>query len=285
LQIESLQPLILLGMHRSGTSLAVRLLGEMGLETGRWLSRDSEAVYFQRLNRRILSSVGASWTEVDPFVQAARSPEFVSAQVKRTRRDLTPGLPIPFFNPGLVDFFEREQRPAFLAGTPPTWAWKDPRTTLTFPVWVQIFPQARWLYIVRNGIDVAISLHQRALRQNKKLRNHLIRFDFHPHTLDFDFCFRLWEAYVQFVLDFQHLIPADRLLQIRYEDLLADPRLCLQDIADFVEFPVSPENFERACSRVNRSRLDNTSLANNYRDSIPRLAASPWMRRLGYTYD
>ena len=52
-QLRQSQPLIILGMHRSGTSLAVRLLTAVGIHMGSHLSRDAEAIFFQKLNRRI----------------------------------------------------------------------------------------------------------------------------------------------------------------------------------------------------------------------------------------
>ena len=38
------------------------------------------------------------------------------------------------------------------------WGWKDPRNVFTLPLWLRVFPEAKIIYIVRNGVDVAASL-------------------------------------------------------------------------------------------------------------------------------
>jgi hypothetical protein len=52
------------------------------------------------------------------------------------------------------------------------WGWKDPRNSITLPVWLKLFPDARVIHIVRNGVDVAESLYRRQQRgfQEAKIR-------------------------------------------------------------------------------------------------------------------
>ena len=79
-QLRQHQPLIVLGMHRSGTSLAVRLLTAVGIHMGYQLSRDAEAVFFQKLNRRIFRTVDVKWGYVDPLIKAMQNRSFVAEQ-------------------------------------------------------------------------------------------------------------------------------------------------------------------------------------------------------------
>jgi hypothetical protein len=284
------EPLILLGMHRSGTSLTVRLLADLGLHMGSWLSRDAEAVHFQKLNRRIYRETGSNWGRVDGLVRAMASPDFVERQVAEMRHRLYGDALLPGGLPAIAGFFGSDRRAEIERGEVAPWGWKDPRTTLTFPVWLEIFPRARWVHIVRNGVDVAISTHRRSLRQQRKPWNRLLRLDYVPATLDFDYCFHLWETYLGFVLEHKHLIPADRYLEMRYEDLLAEPEANLERLVEFATDGaagelVNAERIEAACGRVNRSRLENSRYATAYADRIPHLAASPLMQRLGYGYE
>jgi hypothetical protein len=46
------QPVIILGMHRSGTSMVSELLDQLGLFVGRELQDDHESTYFLDLNIR-----------------------------------------------------------------------------------------------------------------------------------------------------------------------------------------------------------------------------------------
>lgn len=283
--ISNMQPLILLGMHRSGTSLMVRLLRDVGVHMGHRLSRDAEDIFFQKLNRRIYNAVDVRWGYVAPLIEAMRTPRFVEQQTELMRRALFSPKHRWAPEPHIVRFFGAPLWELFRQGEVFPWGWKDPRTTLTFPIWLRIFPRARVVHIVRNGIDVAISTHRRSQKQQRRLRNRVLRFDYCPITLDFEYCFNLWEQHVSFILEQRQLIPEGQYLEMRYEDLLVAPAGQLRRIASFIDHQV-PERFLRAaCERVDQSRLDNSRYAAPYQAEIPSLAASKLMEQLGYEYD
>jgi hypothetical protein len=282
---RQMQPLILLGMHRSGTSLTVRLLADVGVHMGHRLSRDAEDVFFQKLNRRIYKAVGVRWGYVGPLIEAMDDPQFVERQTAQMRRGLFASKHLGAPEPRIVDFFGAPLWRVVQQGELVWWGWKDPRTTLTFPIWLRIFPRARVVHIVRNGIDVAISTHRRSHKQQRKFRNRVLRFDYCPVTLDFEYCFRLWEQHISFVQEHQLLIPDGQFLEIRYEDLLAAPVEQLRRITSFIGREVPEEHLVAACKRVDQSRLDNSRYAVPYQVEIPHLAASHLMRQLGYRYD
>jgi hypothetical protein len=272
-------------MHRSGTSLVTRLLAELGIHMGSWLSRDAEAVHFQRINRRIYAAAGSKWGEVDSLIQAMQSSSFVRQQAEVARRVLFQEKRFPGRRTEIERFFGRDLWSRIERNEAVTWGWKDPRTTLVFPIWLHLFPHARWVHVLRNGIDVAISLHRRSLIQRRKLRNRLIALDYSPSTLDLRYSFRLWEIYVSFVLEHQDLLPSHRLLVVRYEELLADPRTLLQSIARFAGHPVEEDRLLAACQQVDQDRLNNRARASAYRKEIPALVDTPQMQELGYSYD
>jgi hypothetical protein len=282
--LRQTQPLILLGMHRSGTSLLVRLLVDLGIHMGSWLSRDAESVHFQRLNRRIYRQTGSKWGQVDGLIDAMRSGAFIKRQAQvlprwlfERRHPLTRKTVIEgFFGPEAWEEVARQKSFA--------WGWKDPRTSLTFPIWTHLFPRARYVHVLRNGIDVAISVHRRSIRQRRKLRNYLFPLDYSPATLDFRYSFRLWEIYVSFILDQKHVIPAEQFLEVRYEELLMNPYEQLRRLADFAGHPVRGDLLQAACRRIDRGRLDNSDYAAGYQDEIPALVTTPLMRQLGYSY-
>jgi hypothetical protein len=280
-----MEPLILLGMHRSGTSLMVRLLADLGIHMGTWLSRDAESVHFQRLNRRIYRETRSRWGEVERLLSAMQSEVFVGRHAEEMRRALFQKHSFLDRRPVLEDFFGSELWPKIERGEAFPWGWKDPRTALTFPIWLQVFGQARWLHVLRNGIDVAISLHRRSEKQRLKLRNRLLpTFDYSPATLDFGYSFRLWETYVSFVLEHKDLIAPDRYLEVRYEELLAEPQVQLARVLAFMGHSVEEEALGAAARRIDRSRLDNRTYATSYSQEIPRLAGSPLMQQLAYGY-
>ncbi len=284
-QLRDMQPIILLGMHRSGTSLATRLMRDLGIHMGSWLSRDAESVFFQRLNRRIFAAADVRWGVVEPLVEAMRSDAFVERQAEAMQQALLTDRHILKRGVGVARYFGSDLWEAVRQGHSIPWGWKDPRTTITFPIWVRVFPNARLVHILRNGIDVAISTHRRSEKQQRKLRNRLFRLDYSPATLNFDYCFQLWETYVSFVLEHKDVVPPERYFEMRYEDLLKDPHDELQRLLHFAGHSVPEESLVAVCDQINQSRLDNSALAINYRDVIPSLAKSPTMQRLDYGYD
>jgi hypothetical protein len=279
-----MQPLIIIGMHRSGTSLIVRLLKDLGIHMGTWLSRDAEAVHFQKINRRIFDSVGSKWGDIDALVSGIGSEVFIQKQTDLVLNTLFPRHTVLNLNAGIVDYFGQDLWKALAEGESIFWGWKDPRTTITFPIWLRVFPQARYLHVLRNGIDVAISTHRRSQKQRQKAWKRIYPLDYSPVTLDFEYCFRLWEKHITFVLDNKSLFPPGRYLELCYEDLLANPEEKLKMISNFIEYPVQDDMLKDICGQINRGRLNNTEYARPYQGKIRRLALSPLMQQLGYSY-
>jgi hypothetical protein len=108
--------------------------------------------------------------------------------------------------------------------------------------------------------------------------------DYIPATLDFEYCFQLWEKYVLFVLEHKQFIPERNYLEIRYEDLLADPRDSLIKIMGFIGFTASDQVIHSVCEQIDRGRLDNSDYAKPYRSIIPSLVTRPMMQELDYGY-
>lgn len=134
---------VILGMHRSGTSMVAGLLKESGFFLGadadvirpdRW----NEKGYFEqwrvyRLNEHLLETAGGSWVNPPP----ARDIEGLDA-ASDIRRVLA-----HYVGKG-----------AFLI--------KDPRFCLTFPLWEPYLPgPVRIVRVLRAGSAVAASLHRR----------------------------------------------------------------------------------------------------------------------------
>src|SRR4051812_11129697 len=78
-------PVIILGMHRSGTSLVARLLDELGLFQGNELQEDHESVYFMEVNDLLLRRVGASWDNPGPVRAFLRNPQALDLTARCVR--------------------------------------------------------------------------------------------------------------------------------------------------------------------------------------------------------
>ena len=138
-------PVLVLGMHRSGTSALARCINFLGVPTGR--SDDLvpggeanpsgywESGTLQRLNDEILAAWDATWY-APPWWQNDW-PEDARLDGLRERSLAT-----------LKDVFPAGQ-----------WVWKDPRNCLTLPFWRSVLPaQPRVVFIWRDPVEVGQSL-------------------------------------------------------------------------------------------------------------------------------
>ena len=149
-------PLIVIGMHRSGTSLLARLLREAGLFLGWRLQPDhDEAKFFQGLNNWAMYQATADWDapgRIDDLLDNARAR---AAAVDYLRLSVNSPRALEFLGPG------RYLRTRGLDRLDAAWGFKDPRSTFTLPLWLDVFPDARVLHVTRHGVDVAQSLRVR----------------------------------------------------------------------------------------------------------------------------
>lgn len=218
---EDVRPLIILGMHRSGTTLLSRLLRQAGIFMGstRGAATD-ESLFFQNLNRAVFDVVHAHWDQPQPLLEALQTPELSQLLVHTVHAELNKR---PWSYLGAKGL-----RYNSVTALPPIWGWKDPRTTYTLPLWLQLFPQARVVFIYRNGIDVAQSLYYR----NRKLM-HSKQFSARCYALEG--AFELWEMYNQQCLAQTSALPAEQLHVIRYEDMITEPKQHLEEVLRFLE--------------------------------------------------
>lgn len=139
---------IVLGMHRSGTSAVAQLLHENGYFAG--ASADLMPANFSnryghfehqllhKLNEPLLLSLGGTWS----------SPPLLSA-IEEAAATLRDHIATPVTN--LIEALA-QQGPVVL---------KDPRITLLLPVWASLLPRATLAVCVRNPVAVAQSLQAR----------------------------------------------------------------------------------------------------------------------------
>lgn len=150
-EIATATPILLVGPHRSGTSLLAEMLSASGLFLGARLDSHHESTYFQRIARRVMSELGAHWSQ--PSVAArALTDEVRRAETAEVLRNL-------LISPASVEYWGRHRRDGQLGSS---WGWKDPRTSVLLPLWLDLFPQARIVSIERHPLDCALSLHRRS---------------------------------------------------------------------------------------------------------------------------
>ena len=269
------QPILLVGMHRSGTSLMSSLLAMFDVHMGSDLDPNAESKHFRSLNKHTFQAVHADWNTPDLVTDAVKSPTFVAAQADYYRAHLLIGVG------GLLYWGYRRWLTLRRGAGLPFWGWKDPRTSLTLASWLQVFPQAHVVHIIRNGIDVAISLHRRHIAKSKRWRVHPDHRD--PRGFDFRFCFSLWERYQAHLLTCRTTVPVEQYTELYYETLLREPEATLRHVLSCLSVPFEEKQLAGAAATIDVGRLDNRTYAAAYQGIIPELRENPLMRALGYS--
>lgn len=134
--------IVVLGMHRSGTSLLSSILVDLGVNMGdnlfmrgknqpygHWEDRD-----FLALNRDILRAAGGKWNDPPSHERITVSGQRLMHRIAKLINEREDGKP---------------------------WGWKDPRTCLTAHLYHHHLEDARYVYISRKHDDVIESLRKR----------------------------------------------------------------------------------------------------------------------------
>ena len=155
--MNKIDPIIITGMHRSGTSLLTRILMEQDIFMGYKLDSNNESVFFQRINKWILSCIGSSWD--NPKTLQVLDNEDINLIINRLDKVLNSRFSKSLFL-GKKDLFYNQS----LNEMNIVWGWKDPVNTFTLCIWKQLFPNAKIININRHPLDVSSSLVNRELK-------------------------------------------------------------------------------------------------------------------------
>ncbi len=139
--------ILVLGMHRSGTSAVIRVLNMMGASLGppdrvKGANPENPKGFWENddvveLNNQVLAAQGCLWCRLSAFDASKLTDEALSTLARRAR-DLVIGLD----------------------GSRP-WAVKDPRMCLLLPFWRLLLEVPVCVIVNRNALEVAQSLRTR----------------------------------------------------------------------------------------------------------------------------
>jgi hypothetical protein len=197
--------LIIVGMHRSGTSLLTSILKHAGLSIGEELLEPHdcnkngffENMDFLQFHQHVLTHPdGWDLQTVDtlPEEQDRMASELIS---KNARAE---------------------------------WGWKDPRTTLLMDYWRKKIPNAYFLFIYRNPWDVVDSLFRRGTDE-KIITN--------P-----ELAFHAWDFYNRQIIE-KYKENKEKSILISIEDILKDTPAFLKSINNRFGFHLNPSNTDK----------------------------------------
>jgi glycosyltransferase involved in cell wall biosynthesis len=292
-------PVIVIGSGRSGTAYVTRILEGLGVFMGANQDPNNEAFFFIRLNTMLLAEAGVSWSNPEAF-RLKLDDEGFRAQVRSQARS-------HLRSRGVTGYlgWSRARRYRSMGRFDQPWGWKDPRNTFTLPLWLDLFPDARVICVHRNGIDVAASLwaQQQGRHRLRFLASAAAKRRFHLPTIVRDLRvgrrtnrnipritrftsieegLTLWESYVEEARRHVDRL-GDQALEIRFEDLLAEPERHIRLLARFCEQPAPEAVVARLAAAANPSR----SLAHRGDPQLLELArrSEERLRLHGYALD
>lgn len=177
--------IIVMGMHRSGTSVITNLIHRMGAYFGEIddemrPSDDNPKGFWERMDVVQLNDALLEYGNSDWF----RISEFDSGKL-----DVTPEIEQKI--KAILSRFEKES----------PWVVKDPRYSLTFPTWIKYLDSPILVIPFRSPLEVAKSLQE---------RNHF----------PIEFSIALWERYMISAIKSSNSLPV---ILIEYENIIANP--------------------------------------------------------------
>lgn len=198
---------VILGMHRSGTSALGGALSRLGVDFGRHLTppaKDNPRGYFEHpqivaLHDELLRALGSRWDDDRPF-----PPGWAMTQIAAEIRSL------------LIDLLKRD------FGDVPLFGIKDPRMCRLVPLWSPIFEslgvEPHFILIARHPWEVAESLARRNGLESSK--SYLLWLD---HTLQAERATRVCKRSL-----------------VSYEQVLTDPISVLDRLQAQLQLPLLP---------------------------------------------
>ena len=249
-------PFVIVGMHRSGTSLVSRILDRSGVFMGLDLQEDHESKFFIKLNKWIYENAGADWArpmalqELMDYEPAKKKvEEYVKSRVSSKSSKKYSGKRL---KKGLFDLDSK-------------WGWKDPRNGPTLPIWKEIWPEMKIIHVTRHGVDVAASLQARSSKNweqdesrfSKWVKMYRWKDSKSPirrgqraatlsHALEF------WSE--QMEVENKNLEECEFVLEVRYEDLLTKPKSAIKQIWNFIDIERDDSLLEDISQSIDGSR-------------------------------
>ena len=233
---------VILGMHRSGTSMIAGILDCLGVDLGedqpgkQWSNPlgHFEDADFLSLNKNILASAGGSWDH----------PPKKSAIIAQREK----------FRSSIAELIDRQSKD----GIESPWGWKDPRTSLTIDLFLPFLHNPMVIWCRRNHKAVSGSLLKRNQIQipngleliryyEGQIRDFLIQ---HPEIpvleLDYDEVIEAPERWINELILFLQLTPKQDVVKHAKELVLSPNRLWKEKkIIRFNRFITAPIRFLR----------------------------------------
>jgi hypothetical protein len=198
---------VILGMHRSGTSMVGGVLARLGVNMGEQFREDRlssnplgfyEDADFLNLNIKILREAGGSWENPPGLENILLQKSKFEVDIEKLIKD-----------------------------KPHLWGWKDPRTSLTIRLYLPYLHNVYFIVCHRSPEEVANSLYKRS-------------------RMSFDKSMQLYEIYEREIEKFFKDHPDLKKIELDYKNVTIDPRGTVDEIIRHLDIEVNKKQYEKA---------------------------------------
>lgn len=204
---------VVLGMHRSGTSLIAGILEKLGVNMGErqvgvhWSNPlgHYENIDFVKMDDKILEKAGGTWDnppDVSKILELSSDKELMQEieNVVKKNEDVI-------------------------------WGWKVPTTSLTIELYLPFLTNPHFIICYRDPEAIAKSLKKR-------------------DDMDREKALQLTDFYVKSIKDFFERHPELKYIEIHYEDVVRNPKEAIWKLIDFLGLKPTQEQINDALSLV-----------------------------------
>lgn len=241
-------PIVVGGLGGSGTRLVVSLLQDMGVDMGGELNESLDNMWFSLLfvRRSILLKSDdelrkLAWIFTNAMRHGKEFPRELNGLLEQAcQYDRGPVLPKSLLE---------ETRDSLLRATPAEdldrlWGWKQPNSHVMVPQLLRCFRRMKYIYVVRNGLDMAFSENQNQLKYF--WGDLILEGDTSVSPRN---ALRYWVASHKRMLGYKRFM-GDRLYFLNFDRLCADPALELQRLQKFVGTDVSSATLSELAANI-----------------------------------
>ena len=151
-----------------------------------------------------------------------------------------------------------------------SWGWKDPRNTFTLNLWIELFPDAKIINIIRHPLAVSNSLliRQKKLIELDKINSYKIKnkisillamnsFSMLSSNIlkNIDDCLLLYKKYQDKSIENSNRYK-NKILEIKYEDLLLNSQENIDKIFDFLNIGINKNKMKDLVRKFDSNRID-----------------------------
>jgi hypothetical protein len=215
-------PVIVFGMHNSGTTVLARILHNNGVFMGANAGECESHFFTHFVNNRLLMSGGEDvWTQLP----------ILKVDEVLAKKHLVESLVREHWRLDYIQWgYDGHSR----------WGFKDPRTCVLLPLYMELFPDAPLVLIRRNVEDIAASLSHR-FKPGIGVKND-------PKTWQ-----ELAQAYLDRATEYGQQHP--HFHQLDYEDLCRHPLETVQELFRFLDVDLPESAHEKIRNSVRTDRI------------------------------